>query len=83
MQEVIEMANNELESSFGDLFMIEEIDAENNELVIANYIFNKRNRVTVTDEQIQYYAEAFDEALVKNIYLFVEFDEKRGVIVVE
>ena len=77
------MANNELESSFGDLFMIEEIDAENNELVIANYIFNKRNRVTVTDEQIQYYAEAFDEALVKNIYLFVEFDEKRGVIVVE
>lgn len=77
------MANNEVERSFGDLFMIEEIDAENNELVLANYVFNKRKRLTVTDEQIEYYAEAFDEALVKNIFLFVEFDEKRGVIVVE
>lgn len=77
------MTNNDINSSFGDLFMIEEIDADNNELVLANYIFNKRNRVSVSDEQIEYYAEAFDEALLKNIFLFVEYDEKRGVIVVE
>lgn len=67
--------------SVGDLFMIEEIDAEHNTLVLANYIFDKKRKVIVSDEQIKYYAEAFDEALLKNIFLFVEFDEKRGVII--
>ncbi|MFI8496623.1 DUF5511 family protein [Peribacillus butanolivorans] len=67
--------------SHGDLFMIEEIDAENNVLVLANYIFNKRNKVVVTDDQIKYYAEVFDEAVINNLFLFVEYDEKRGVIV--
>ncbi|MGG4263757.1 DUF5511 family protein [Peribacillus simplex] len=67
--------------SHGDLFMIEEIDAENNVLVLANYIFNKRNKVVVSDDQIKYYAEVFDEAVIKNLFLFVEYDEKRGVIV--
>lgn len=67
--------------SVGDLFMIEEIDAENNILVLANYIFDKRIKVSVSDEQIKYYAKSFDEALSKNIFLFVEYDEKRGVII--
>ncbi len=77
------MNKDDMGYSFGDLFMIEEIDAENNELVLANYVFNKRNRVSVSDEQIKSYAEAFDEALIKNIFLFVEFDEKRGIIIAE
>ncbi|MGG4037844.1 DUF5511 family protein [Heyndrickxia ginsengihumi] len=70
----------EIQSSSG-LFMIEEIDAENNVLVLADYIFNKRNKVMVSDEQIEFYARVFDEAVLKNLYLCVEYDEKRGVIV--
>lgn len=69
------------EKPVGELFLIEEIDAENNILILSNYIFDKRNKVSVTDEQIEYYAKVFDEALVKNLFLFVEFDEERGVIV--
>lgn len=65
-----------------DLFMIEQIDAENNVIILANYVFNKRSVVNVSDEQIKFYARTFDEVVLKsNLYLFVEFDEKRGVIV--
>ncbi|MFB7304605.1 DUF5511 family protein [Heyndrickxia sporothermodurans] len=74
------MMKEEVQSS-GDLFMIEEIDAENNVLILADYIFNKKSEVTVSEEQIKYYSEIFDQALLNNLFLFVEFDEKRGVIV--
>ncbi|MDM5335771.1 DUF5511 family protein [Fictibacillus enclensis] len=69
------------EQSVGKLYMIEEIDAENNVLVLANYIFDKRSKVVVSDEQIEYYAERFDDALCNNLFLFVEFDETRGAII--
>ena len=32
------------------------------------------------EPEIEYYDEAFSEALNRNIYLFVEFDEEKGVI---
>lgn len=64
-----------------DLFMIEEIDAENNMLILANYIFDKRISHSVTDEEIEKYAYAFDEAISQNMFLSVEYDEKRGVII--
>lgn len=67
--------------STGNLFMIEEIDAENNTLVLANYVFDKKVKVVVTDEKIEFYANAFDEAIERNIFLFVEYDEERGVII--
>lgn len=80
IQEVICMENTE-QYSTGNLFMIEEIDAENNTLVLANYVFDKKVKVVVTDEKIEFYANAFDEAIERNIFLFVEYDEKRGVII--
>ncbi|RBP59327.1 hypothetical protein DES36_11952 [Alkalibaculum bacchi] len=67
--------------SSGNLFMIEEIDAENNVLCIANYILDKKAKVSVTDEQIEFYAITFDETIKRNMFLFVEYDEKRGVII--
>jgi len=64
-----------------DLFMIEEIDAENNLLILANYIFDKKISYPVSDEEIERYAYAFDEAISQNMFLSVEYDEKRGVII--
>ncbi|APC50355.1 hypothetical protein BME96_18915 (plasmid) [Virgibacillus halodenitrificans] len=75
------MENAVVEGSFVDLFMIEEIDAENNQLILANYIFNKKVSYPVTDEEIERYAYAFDEAISQNMFLSVEYDEKRGVII--
>lgn len=65
----------------GILYMIEEIDAENNTLVLADYIFDKKVKVVVTDEEIEFYANAFDEAIERNIFLFLEFDEKEKKII--
>ncbi|MEY8742835.1 DUF5511 family protein [Bacillales bacterium AN1005] len=67
--------------SVGELFMIEEIVAESNTLILANYVFNKRKEVSVSDERIAFYADQFDKAIENNLFLFVEFDERRGVIV--
>ena len=67
--------------SVGELFMIEEIDAESNTLILINYVFKKKKEVTVSDERIAFYANQFDQAVENNLFLFVEFDERRGVIV--
>lgn len=64
------------------LFMIEAIDVENNMILLANYIFRKRYEVVLSKEQIQSYFAAFHQALDANIYLSVEFDEKKGTIVI-
>ncbi|TRZ39348.1 hypothetical protein CEQ21_07240 (plasmid) [Niallia circulans] len=74
---------NEMENDYsvGELFMIEEIDAESNKLILANYVFNKRKEVSVSDERIAFYAQQFDQAVENNLFLFVEYDERRGVIV--
>lgn len=65
----------------GSLFMIEEIDSEKNTLLLADYIFNKRVTVPVTEKQISLYGNAFDLALKNNIYISVEYDENRGEII--
>ncbi|WP_437834532.1 DUF5511 family protein (plasmid) [Niallia taxi] len=75
---MLEMEN---DYSVGELFMIEEIDAESNKLILANYVFNKRTEVSVSDERIAFYANQFDKAVENNLFLFVEYDERRGVIV--
>jgi len=75
---MLEMEN---DYSVGELFMIEEIDAESNKLILANYVFNKRKEVSVSDERIAFYANQFDKAVKNNLFLFVEYDERRGVIV--
>lgn len=64
-----------------ELFLIEEIDAEENTLILHNLFLSKKFNVVVTDEEIEKYAEAFDAALDNNWYLFVEYDEERGVII--
>jgi len=69
-----------IEESF-DLYMIEEINAEANELTLANYIFDKTVTLRVSDDEIRFYSKAFDDALSHNMFLFVEYDEKRGVII--
>lgn len=80
MQEVV---NVEREENYvaGDLYMIESIDSENNLLTLSNYIFNKKSTVTVTNEQIEFYANAFDKSTEQNMYLFVEYNESEGVII--
>lgn len=75
---MLEMEN---DYSVGELFMIEEIDAESNKLILANYVFNKRKEVSVSDERIAFYVNQFDKAVENNLFLFVEYDESRGVIV--
>jgi len=65
----------------GELFMIEEINAESNTLILTNYVFNKRKEVSVSDERIAFYANQFDQAEENNLFLFVEFDERRGIVV--
>lgn len=72
-----------IESSATNLFMIEQIIAEENVLVLADYVYDKKVHHVVTDEDIEKYANAFDSALNENMFLFVEFDEKRGVIIGE
>lgn len=69
------------ECSSGDLYMIEEIDSESNKVVLSNYLFNKKRTVILADKQIEMYAMAFDSAIEKNMYLFVEFNEREGVII--
>lgn len=72
-----------LETSATNLFMIEQIIAEDNVLVLADYVYDKKVHHVVTDEDIEKYAIAFDNAVDENMFLFVEFDEKRGVIIGE
>ncbi len=63
------------------IYIVEEIKAETNELILVNYIFDKRINATISDEKIEFYAKAFDKVLEDDSLLFVEVDEKRGVIV--
>ncbi len=79
MQGVVHLEKEE-QVSAGDLFMIEEIDAENNILVLANYVFNKKVKANVPDEKIEFYSFAFDEAVRNNMFLFVEYSEREGII---
>lgn len=65
------------------LFMIESIDDVNRRIILANYVFNKRYKVAVSSEELEVYTEAFDDALSRNMFLSVEYDEKRGVIIGE
>lgn len=65
------------------LFMIESIDDVNRSIILANYVFNKRYKVAVSSEELEVYTEAFDDALSRNMFLSVEYDEKRGVIIGE
>ena len=63
------------------IYIVEEIKAETNELILVNYIFDKRINAIISDEKIEFYAKAFDKVLEDDSLLFVEVDEKRGVIV--
>lgn len=82
MQEVAKMEYEyEEDYSAGQLYMIEQIDSENNLLVLSNYFFNEKVKVTVTDQQIEFYAIAFDKSLEQNMYLFVEYNESEGIII--
>lgn len=82
MQEVTKMEYEyEEDYSAGQLYMIEQIDSENNLLILSNYFFNEKVKVTVTDQQIEFYANAFDKSLEQNMYLFVEYNESEGIII--
>lgn len=71
----------ESNESVVDLFMIEEIRAEENVLVLANYVFDKKYYHQVPEEEIEKYAIAYDTAINQNMFLSVEYDEMRGVII--
>lgn len=63
-----------------DLFMIEEINVEHNTMTLSNYIFNKKRMYEATSEEIEYYQNLLWEAWERCVFLFVLFDDKKGVI---
>lgn len=63
------------------LYMIESIDAENNTITIADYVYDIKIVVPVNNEKISLYAIAFDTALESNLFLSVEYDAEKGEIV--
>ena len=62
-------------------FRIDSIDVKRGILIVKNDVFNKVYEVPVTQEELEFYTEAFDEALSKDMFLSIEYDEARGVIV--
>lgn len=65
----------------GALFMIENVDRDQQKIFLADYVFNKKRIYQGTPEEIAYFDSIFSEALERNIFLSVEFDETRGIIV--
>lgn len=63
-----------------DLFMIEDIDVKKNRIFLGNYVFDKKRVYMGSSEEIAFYYKAFHEALDRNIFLFVEYDDDRGII---
>lgn len=61
-----------------DLFAIVKIDGET--IYLENWFFNKKRVYKASSKEIEYYQYILQEAIEHNIFLFVEFDEKMGVI---
>ncbi len=63
-----------------DLFMIENVDRDQRKIFLGNYIFDKKRVYQGTEEEIEYFADIFYEALERNIFLSVAFDDEKGII---
>ena len=63
-----------------NMYLVEEIKADSNQLVLVNYFSNKKINAVISDEEIEIYTKKFDEIAENDGLFFVEVDEERGVI---
>ncbi|MDK8747726.1 DUF5511 family protein [Streptococcus agalactiae] len=63
------------------LYFIQNIDVKNREIELVNYVFDKQRTYIATPEEAKMYTNFFMEALERNMFLCVEFDEDKGIIV--
>lgn len=71
----------EIKNNDTGLYMIEGIDSKSGIIVLADYIFDKKISHQATAEEVEIYECFFYDALDRNIFLHVEYDEKRKIIV--
>lgn len=65
----------------GRLYMIEGVDIVNRKITLADYIFDEKVELLISLEKAMFYANAFYDAIEKNIFLFLEFDEAKNKII--
>lgn len=70
-----------LQNKDSDFFLIQEVDIKEKEIVLLDFIFEKRCIHRGDREEILFYEKAFNKALDNNIYLFVEYDMQAGKII--
>jgi hypothetical protein len=61
-----------------DLFAI--VNIKRKRIYLENWIFDKKRVYMACSEEVEYYKKIFLEALERNVVLFVEYDDERGVI---
>jgi hypothetical protein len=63
------------------LYMIEGVDVLSRKITLADYICDKKVELLISFEKAIFYANAFYDAIEKNIFLFLEFDEAKNKII--
>lgn len=62
------------------LFMIYDVNSSENKITLINFIFNRKQEYFGSYDEVFFYEKVFHQALDMNIFLFVEFDESKGII---
>ena len=63
-----------------ELYFIENVDVRKKRIYLSNFIYDKKRVYMGTLEEAKYYKKTFLQALDRNIFLVVEFDNEKGII---
>lgn len=69
-----------MESKTGILAMITDFNFERNEIFLTDFLVDEQIIVQEKREAFEMIEEAFYYALNRNMFLFVEYDKTRGII---
>lgn len=64
----------------GCLAMVTDVDFVKNEIFLEDFVFNKKMVIQGSKEVLEMVGKAFYYALNRNLFIFVEYDEKLGII---
>lgn len=71
----------EMDSQAGScLAMVMNVDFEREEIILSDFIFDKKMVIQGSDEVLDMIGSAFHYALDRNLFIFVEYDEQLGII---
>ena len=64
----------------GCLAMVMNVDFDKEEILISDFVFNKKMVIQGSKEVLEMIGNALNYALDRNLFIFVEYDEKIGII---